>query len=365
MVLKLYIIVVLLLSVYSYALIDPNLTLLNHPLWNSFSKQAIHLGYYQRKLSWYIYLILLLLLFSFHHIFLKRNGKYSPIKIASIISIILFFSYPFLSHDFFNYIFDAKILTFYGENPYLKKPLDFPQDDLLRFMHWTHRTYPYGPTFLGISIIPSFLSFGKFILSYAFFKLMSVGFYLACVYYLEKTDKKIALQFATHPLVVLECLVNLHNDLLALSLGLIFIYYLTKNRVNSWILLILSVGIKYITVPLVLLLVSKSKRYVITAIVWQFFVLIYLAWSFDIQPWYFMSILVYLPFIPNLLSNLHIFFLGLLLSYYPFIALGEWNESRVALKHNITYTFLALNILYMLFIYLRKHRKGNFSLGDT
>ncbi|MBI3366235.1 hypothetical protein HY041_01230, partial [Candidatus Roizmanbacteria bacterium] len=175
---------------YSYALVDPNLTFINHPVWNQFRNIVLPLGYFQREQSWYVYLALILLFFLFNLFFIKKYKEMDVLKIAFIIGGILLFAYPFLSHDLFNYLFDAKIVTFYHQNPYFLKPLDFPNDQWLRFMHWTHRTYPYGPVFLGLSLIPSFLSLGKFILSFLFFKTTIVVFYLLTVFCLQKMNKK-------------------------------------------------------------------------------------------------------------------------------------------------------------------------------
>jgi len=88
-------------------------------------------------------------------IFIRNFKRYNPLLISILIGVGLLFSYPFLSHDLFNYLFDAKIVTFYHQNPYILKALDFPSDPWLRFMHWTHRTYPYGPSFLFLTLVPS------------------------------------------------------------------------------------------------------------------------------------------------------------------------------------------------------------------
>jgi len=93
--------------------------MINHPLWNWFRSQIINIGYFKRELSWWIYFTIICLLFVFYFLIIKQSKKISPVRLAIIIGGILLFSYPFLSHDFFNYMFDAKILTFYGKNPAL------------------------------------------------------------------------------------------------------------------------------------------------------------------------------------------------------------------------------------------------------
>lgn len=360
MVLIIYLITLFTLSLYSYALVDPNVTFINHPLWNQFRNIVLPLGYFQREQSWYIYLILIVLLFIFHFNVLKHFKKYQPLNIALATGIILLFSYPFLSHDFFNYLFDAKIVTFYHQNPYLQKALDFPSDPWLRFMHWTHRTYPYGPVFLGLSLIPSFLSFGKFILSFLFFKATLILFYVLSVYFLQKMNKKWAIIFATHPLILVEGLVNGHNDMFALSLGIIGIYYLLNSKssqIQSRLFLILSGGIKYITFPLIFLTKKNSK---INALLFAVIILIltYLSISSEIQPWYFLALFIFLPYYEVLLSRFNLFFAGLLLSYYPYIRLGGWDSAdKVNMKHQIIFWFFIINAVVILLQILRARLK--------
>ncbi len=356
----LYFLLLAILSIFSYSHVDPNITLINHPLWEGFRNSMVYLGYYQRSISSVIYIVIISLLFYFHYYFNKRHKTANLFILTFGIVSALIASYPFLSHDFFNYLFDAKILTVYGKNPYLYKALDFPKDPWLIFMHWTHRTYPYGPFFLGFSLIPSFLSFGKLILNFIFFKFMFAGFYILGVYYLNKINKKYALFFATSPLILIEGLMNNHNDLIALSLGLTGMYFLLKNKkIYSLLFLILSAGIKYITIPIIFLtknIRSLTNKVVFCAII---LILLYLSIFFEIQPWYFLALFLFIPFFYNLASKLNIFFAGLLFSYFPFIAYGDWGMgSNLNIKHSIIIFFFIINIIY-LFMYNFSNAKKN------
>lgn len=347
-----YFITLILLSIYSYSLIDPNLTLFNTTLWEHFRNNIIYLGYYQRSISSYIFIAFIILLFFFHLYFIKNYKNFRPMKLAFVIGLILLFSYPFLSHDFFNYMFDAKIVTFYGSNPYITKALDFPGDPWLRFMHWTHRTYPYGPVFLPLTLVPSFISFGKFFLNFFFFKLFFLSFYLVTIYFLQKMNKKWAVIFATHPLVIVEGLINAHNDLIAASLVIGGIYYLFKNKnILARLFFILSGGIKYITLPLVILSKTK-KQYNHIAILAIVFILVYVTFFQEIQPWYYLALFVLIPFYEQLIVRLNIFFAGLLFSYYPYIAFDFWNNVKnVEMKHFIILAFFVINLLLLLIQY--------------
>lgn len=361
MILSLLGIVLFVTSIYSYFLIDPNITFFQNNYWVLFRDWTVYLGYYRRDISFTIYFILLIVLFVFHFWLIKKYKEYSAIKIAGMIVFFGCVSYPFLSHDLFNYLFDARILTYYGLNPYTHMALDFQKDLWTRFLHWTHRTYPYGPTFLPLSLIPSFLGFGKFSLTFFLYKLMNGVFYFLAVYFLNKKNKRSALFFATHPLIIIEGLINVHNDMVAVSLGLIGIYLL-EHKYNIWgrIILLFSAGIKYVTAPLLALMVLRHPRprgndkIIFLAFIAQIFLILYLCYKMEIQPWYFLSLFVFLPYFPKFIENLYILFFGLLLSYYPFIRFGDWTAGTVALKREIIFIFLFVQIIYSLLTFVKR-----------
>ncbi len=324
---------------------DLNLTLINSAWWNWFRSLVIQIGYFRRDLSFIIYCFLVAVLFILYR--LVKKTKVDPVKLAVLIGAVAFFSYPFLSHDFFNYIFDARIFTFYHKNPYLFKALDFPGDPYLRFMHWTHRTYPYGPVFLPLTFIPSFLSFGKFVLNYFFFKGLFVFFYWLGVYVLNKISRKQAIVLATHPLIIVEGLISSHNDIIGLSIALVGAYWLFRNRnIPARVAFMLSAGIKYITLPFLIL--TKNKRSGYLSLLGLVMILGYLTFRSEIQPWYFISLFVFLPFYPGLIEKADIFLSGLLFSYYPYIFLGGWDSPiKVTIKHRIILVFFVVNLIFL------------------
>lgn len=356
MIYLLYLISLFGLTLYSYALIDLNLTLINTHWWLAVREPFIQLGYFNRGSSVIIYLVLISLLSYCHLTIVSKSKEFSIYLIAITTAVVLFFSYPFLSHDFFNYIFDAKILTFYGQNPYLHKALDYPTDDWLRFMHWTHRSYPYGPVFLILTLIPSFFAMGKFILNYFFFKGLFVGFYLLTVYILSKFEKKQALLFATHPLVLVEGLISAHNDLIAVSLGIVGLYFLMhKKKIASRLLFLTSGLIKFTTLPIIFLSPHRKSYINIGVFILTIGLLAYLSWTREIQQWYFLTLFVFLPLYPVMIRRLFIFFVGLLLSYYPYIYMGGWDKAdEIALKHAIIAVGFFINAVVII---VHDHKK--------
>lgn len=353
MIILLFGFVLIAFAVYSYALIDPNITFLNNAVWESFRGAMVQFGYYQRTQSWYVYAVLIIALFVLHYVMVRKYKQLQPMRVAVTAGIILLAAYPFLTHDFFNYMFDAKILTFYHQNPYLHKALDFPADPWLRFMHWTHRTYPYGPSFLLITLIPSFLSMGKFLLDFLLFKTVFVGCYLGAVYVLTKQSRRWAMVFATHPLILVEGLINGHNDLIAVAITIIGIFLVAKNReITGRALLVISAAIKYTTLPVIIAGRNRWMNY--AALAGVVALLGYLSFRSEVQPWYFLTLFVFVPYIEEAVKDIDIFLAGLLFSYYPYIALGGWDTpQKVNQKHVIIGVALIANVVYI--IWRRSH----------
>lgn len=333
----LYFVLIFLLSVYSFVLVDPNFTPFSSVVWSVFRNFMVQIGYYQRIWSFVLYSILIIALFVFQYFLMKQ--KVSPVRVALGVGILTLCAYPFLSHDFFNYLFDAKIVSYYHQNPYIRAAWDFPADPDLRFMHWVQRTYPYGPVFLVLTVIPSFVSFGKFIISFVLFKALWSFMYVAATAALTRVNKKVALFFATSPLIIVEGLINGHNDLIAVTFGLMALYGAVqkKNVLLSYGLFAASVGIKFTAAPFVFLL--TKWRYAVPVVMVGFVAT--LAYSYTkvgIQPWYFLNLLILLPFALAYMFEFSVLSLFLLFSYYPYIVLGGWDtQDKVLLKERIIF----------------------------
>ncbi len=322
-----YLLVLLALSVYSYSQIDLNLTLFQNSGFLAFQKVMIQLGYFNRPASTVIFVVLLLTLFMFYLLLLRQ--KKAPnlwVLVGGIVTISLF-SYPAFSHDFFNYLFDARIVTFYHQNPYLFKPQDFPADLWLRFMHWVHRTYPYGPVWLAITLLPSFLGFGKFVVTVFNFKLLFAAFYLGSTLLVKRiAGSKYALFFAANPLVVVESLISPHLDA-AMVFFFLLAVFLARRQQKFWAVgaVILSGGIKFLTL-VTLPLFFQTKRILELSLVLLLLVLVPVILQREVYPWYFLPPLAVASL---LIDNPKIFFLsltasfGLLLHYVPFLWVGQ------------------------------------------
>lgn len=353
------------LAIFSYAYVDLNLTLSQIPLALKFVDLMQQLGYYHRPQATFIYIVFIIAAFSFFvlNLFLFHKSKISLkyLKFATIINtMILIFSYPFLSSDIFNYLFDAKIITHYHVSPYNHRPLDFPSDDWLRFMRWIHRYSPYGPVWLGLSLIPSILGFGKFLVTFFTFKIFIAAFHLINSEIIFKTLKKINPQhavfgmafYAVNPLFLIEGVANAHNDIVFTSFLILPIYFsfAKKKEIWSYTVILIGILIKYISILNLPWFVLKTrfkkpesfKAFVIlNMLTLGLFTIIYSsvritvpfvssgATQVQFQPWYLFWTLPFIALIPEkgFILIATVLAIGSMFRYLPFIYFGVWSQS--------------------------------------
>lgn len=350
----LYFAVIVSLFLYSFTQIDLSLTFSRIEILRNTVSSFQHIGYFNRPLSAYIYLGLLVLLFGFYFYFLKlardkKIRKRTVWRIIIVSSAILTFSYNAFSYDLFNYIFDAKIYTHYHLNPYLHKALDFPGDPMLSFMRWTHRVYPYGPVWLFITIPLSYIGSNFFLPTFFLFKIVIASCFLGSLYFIGKIIQKITPEkellglvfFGLHPLILIESVVSAHIDIVMMFLALVSFYKLVSQKyLLAIILLVLSIGIKFATaflIPVFLYIIFLQRRK--TKINWSLVISICVVlmscsvilsglYSGNFQPWYLILPLSFAVFLANkfyaLIPSVIISFLALL-NYLPYLYTGNWD----------------------------------------
>ena len=371
-----YFLLLVFLTLYSFTQIDLNLTLSRVSLWQKIEKAFMYLGYFRRPLSTAIYLAILFLLFTFYFLLLrlierKKVEKKEMWLLIFLTGGILFFSYPAFSHDLFNYIFDAKIVAFYHRSPYQFKPLDFPDDPMTRFMHWTHRPSVYPPFWIGLSVIPFVLGFNKFLLQLFLFKAMTAGFYLGTIWLIWKISERLAPQqkilnaafYAFNPLVLIESLVSAHNDGIMTFFALFAFYLLLKKKpfasVGAWLF---SIGIKYTTLvllpvfsfafwPKIRVKKVDYQKLIVMAILAMYIAVFIISYRLEFQPWYLLWVL---PFVALRLRNRLLFWLtatfslSSLFRYTPFLYYGHWNPPIPAIKFWLTVLPVGLGFIICL-----------------
>ncbi len=319
---------------YSYTQIDLNLTITRNISLNNVLKSFQYIGYFQRPMSTVIYLVLLLLLFTLYLIFICLKLSRREVWLLIIpTAVILLFSYPAFSYDIFNYMFDAKTIAFYHQNPWQYRPLDFKNDPWLSFMHWTHRpsVYPAGWVFLSVPFY--YLGFGVFILQLLSFKLLITLFYLLSIYLISKNSKStsILVFYALNPLMLIENLVSGHNDIVMIALALLSVYlYLYHKKIIALIIMIASINIKYVTGILLLIFPLNIKPLYVYRLSFILMImgLLYMLTRVELQPWYFVW---FFPFLVlsgwRALKIIAVgFSAGLLLRYVPYLFWGNWDS---------------------------------------
>jgi hypothetical protein len=302
---------------------------------------------------------------------LSRNIVF---RLVIVSAIILFFAYPAFSHDLFNYMFDARIVTAYHLNPYSYKALDFPNDLWVRFMHWTHRTYPYGPVWLLTTLPFSFLGFGKFVLTLANFKLLFGLFYLGNTYLIYKILTQVKAKnsllgvtfFAFNPLILVESLVSPHNEVIMLFFLLLSIYLLLKKNITiSLVSLLLSAGVKFVTVIYLPVFIycqrflGKAKEFS------KFFQIIFFLFLLPLileinyrepYPWYFIILIGLASFFidsKNIIILMGGVSIGALFRYAPYLYHGSYQQGVGFVQTLVFAISIAVSVILIIIGWLK------------
>ena len=297
------------LFLYSFTQVDLSLTFSQASIYQTIEKGFQYIGWFNRPLSTYLYIGIFAVLFALY-VWTLRVVKKKQISQKTlwltifVVTVILTFSYNAFSYDLFNYIFDARIVSFYHSNPYIHKALDFPNDPMLSFMHWTHRTYPYGPIWLILTVPLSFLGNHIFIVTFYLFKLLIAGFFVLTVWSIGKIGNILRLPniaipvaaFAFNPYVLSESLVSAHNDIVMMGFAMVGIYFLLQKKyMKGSIPLAISIGLKFATALLMLALfilwgTKKKEHFIGACIVAMILAVILATLRTTFQPWYLLYI---------------------------------------------------------------------------
>ena len=342
------------LSFYSYAFVDRNLILSAHPLFWSFQEWIWRIGFEQRQLATVAIGILLGSTFLSYWVALKKlNQRLKRWYFAGAV-FALTFAYPLFSHDMFNYIFNARMVIQYQENPHVTTALEFPEDDWTRFMHNTHTSAPYGYGWTALSLPQYIVGFEKFLPTYLAFKLFASGAFVLMVYVLGrlltalKLNKNLVWLVALHPLLLIELVGNAHNDGAMMSLALLSILLISQHKnIRALLILLVSISIKYVTVLLFPLLIlwkriqSKPALYDRWPDVISLGLLLPLLIprSQWFHPWYLSWALVFYPLVKS--KILRAVLVGLSVSamfrYLPLFWIGEFTSEVVMTQILITW----------------------------
>lgn len=382
-----YFSVIFALFLYSFTQVDLNLTLSEISIFQTLQKNFQYIGFFQRTESSIIFSLILIFLFLFYGVFLflslknKISSKYLFYLVFGTF-LLLVFSYNAFSYDLFNYIFDAKIVTHYQQNPFLAKPSDFVGDEMLNFMRWTHRFYPYGLSWLILTVPLSIIGGNIFLTTFFLFKLLAGLSYLGSGYLIYKISQNLfpknkisnTLFFALNPLVLIEGLISAHNDMPMVFITLLSFYlYLNKRKSASFLVYIFSVGIKYATAALapsfLYLWISEKlkkkinwEKFFIFNLFLSLLVVIYASIRTTFQPWYFLLSFAIASFV---FRKFYIFIPSVVISvttaliYLVYVFMTDYAKDYPQIISNVEYIGLFF-IVFFPAVYFLKTRLNSY-----
>ena len=95
-------------------------------------------------------------------VFSKKAIGNKTLALVVLIPSILVFAYPVVSRDIFSYLYYAKMVLVYHQNPYLVAPASYWGVDMwLGFLHNVERVYAYGPIALLTNLMPMAIVGGR------------------------------------------------------------------------------------------------------------------------------------------------------------------------------------------------------------
>lgn len=217
-----------------------------------------------------------------YYMIIKHNKKIfttgeQVAKFILVIAVIFFIMLPFTSTDIFYYMATGRSEAKYGVNPYYTSVGQLMQNDeykeqtandeiLLKMPQvWKNTTIVYGPIWPLVCKILSAMSMGNLSFSLFIYKLFNLILHLANCYLIYKISNKkkvFALIYGLNPMVLLEGIVNVHNDMLSIFLILVALYFFIKKKqiIPTVIFLSIATAVKYYAILLVPFLVIYNYR---------------------------------------------------------------------------------------------------------
>lgn len=370
----LYWVLLAVLGIFSYGFIDLNLHLSTNQLFMNLQRPLSALAYHQRPLATGIFVIFLLSLFAFYLIFLQKTDELFPSwqklrNVLLVTALLLVLSFPALTYDIFNYIMTAKVAFTYHENPYVVMPIEIPNDPNLAFTRAANKLALYGPVWIALTAVPHYLGMGDIWKTIVAFKLMNAVVYIGFCYFIYRVTKKLTnvIFFALNPLVLIEILMNGHNDIYMMALALLglFLWYQKRfvQKAGGIILLAASWFVKGATLVLAPLMVFRRisfERMLIYAYVFLAAVFFIVApVREELYPWYAVWLIMTASLLP-LKTHRYIFGFTIVLSFalelraLPYMWMGYYGGPGPALRFLLTVIPVVLYAGYAGFRYLAK-----------
>lgn len=359
--LYLYGLLLVAVALFSYSFTDPNLVISHNELYWQWQQWMWRRWFDNPPLQATTFFWLMVgTWFSYGIVVWQLLQRRRPLTGKRILLIWLGLAAPFLlaynalSHDVFNYMFNARMVLEYGANPHQQVALRFAYDPWVRFMHNTHTVAPYGYGWTALSLVPYSVGLEKFLTTWIAFRLMAVSGLLACgmiwyrwLVWLRKTDHLFwLLILGISPFVLSEVVMNAHNDVWMLWPALLSMYLLDRWRVERgwWRLVFLfltlaaSIAIKLATVVLVpVIVIVVLGRWVGNHSTWVARLMEKIQ-SADVA--FFCSLLLFLPLLTARSQYFHPWYLLWSLVWLPLISRRWWQALLIGLMIASTFRYL-------------------------
>lgn len=347
-----YIFTLLGLVLLSYGFIDPNFPYQPFPSYFQFLHDF-------RSFTTIVYTTLMALFFLSYGLFLrsayqKKITLRGAWKLIALTAGILFFAYPAFSSDIFNYIATAKVTYLYRENPYIVMPIEIPNDPMLHYLHASNKVALYGWSWILLTGIPYSFGFGNIVLQILTMKVTVLLFYVWLLTLITRlSDNKVwsLVFFGLNPLIVMETVVAVHNDIVMMALVLLSIELATRRRWTlSLMALVVSILIKGATVVLIphmtyiWMMMRKGK-----SVNWRglwYWGMIAMGAVFvlsplreEMYPWYFIWVLTFASLLPA--NNFFVPFMavtsiGLEYRIAPYLFTWRWDGVTPRIKQLVS-----------------------------
>jgi len=223
----------------------------------------------QLQIAFFILLVFMLAAYAWAVFIFRRRedkGLFSILSLTTLLCFLMTVIPPLVSKDVYSNIFYAKIAARYGSNPYIITPQRFASDQLMAYvsLNWKNTAIVYGPLHTYLSIFLN-LAAGHGITAniYVFkgamavFHLINTLLVWGILAHLAPGRQRFGtMLYAWNPLALIIGVGGGHNDLMMMAFVLAALFFLVRGKKwPGYVLLCLSVMVKYITIILVVALV--------------------------------------------------------------------------------------------------------------
>ncbi len=201
--------------------------------------------------SWLLFAISLFVLWIAYYLLLKHKPVFSK-KYIILIYALFILSFPSLSTDVFDYINLNRIAWVYGQNPYMFTMSEYPNDTFSPLGRWQSKTPRYGPAHFLVTAPLQFIARDNILAYLLLFKMLQIVCVIAIAWAISKLAQGNSYKsvfWLLNPIVLIEVVGNLHNDIVMMAFFCIGLVFLRKEFNGRGIMfVILSVLTKFMTI---------------------------------------------------------------------------------------------------------------------